>query len=197
MVSSASAQPIFTYLERYGPLTPDDKAFLSQRAQRLILPKQRTVFAEGVVCQHMYFIASGLARTHYNKDGRDVTTGFAAEGVPVTALSSFLNRQPATYGLETLEPTVLYALTYDDLRALFSQSHTFENLSRLATVEALLAMEDRLYSLQFYSAHERYERFQKAFPHLTNRVSLTHLASYIGVSLETLSRIRANLTNIK
>ena len=136
-------------------------------------------------------------RTHYNKDGRNVTTGFLTKGAFVTPLSSFLNRRPATYTLETLEPTTLYRIHYDDLRELFRRSHVFEHVSRESTLDSLAALESRLYALQFYLAQERYENFLTQFPDLVNRISLTHVASYLGISPETLSRIRANLTNVK
>lgn len=189
--------PVALCLEAYGHLTDDDWRFLLARMERLDPPKQHILCAEGTVCYHMYLLVSGLVRTHYNKDGRNVTTGFAAEGAAVTPLNSFINRRPSTYTLETLEPTTLYRLHYDDLRELFRRSHTFEHMARLMTLDSLAGLEDRLYALQFYTAQERYENFLTSFPGLINRVSLTHLASYLGVSLETLSRIRANLTNIK
>lgn len=194
---TAALHPVVRYLEPYGPLTNEDRAFLLEKTGRLNLPKQHIICAEGTVCYHMYLLADGLIRTHYNKDGRNVTTGFLTEGAIFTPLSSFLNRRSATYTIETLEPTTLYQIHYDDLRELFRRSHVFEHVSREATLNSLVALESRLYALQFYSAQERYENFLAAFPDMVNRVSLTHLASYLGISLETLSRIRSNLTNVK
>ena len=189
--------PVIRHLELYGQLSGEDRAFLIDNTERLDLPRQHIVCTEGNICYHMHFVVSGLLRGHYNKDGRNVTTGFQAEGTIITPLSSFLNRRAALFTLETLEPTVLYRMHYDDLRELFRRSHAFEHISREATLASLVDLENRLYALQFYSAQERYENFLVQFPNLINRLSLTHIASYLGVSLETLSRVRTNLTNVK
>lgn len=192
-----SIHPVVAYLSTYGELTADDRAFLLDKAEREDLPRHRIVYGEGQVCQYMYLIVKGLLRSHYNKDGRNVTTYFLTDGAFTTPLASLLNRQPSNFTLETLEPTTLYRLHYADLRTLFQRSHGFEHLSRVATLDSLMGLESRVFALQFYTAQERYTNFLTQFPGLINRVSLTHVASYLGVSLETISRIRANLTNVK
>ena len=109
----------------------------------------------------------------------------------MTALASLLHREPSLYTLETVEPTCFYALSYEKLMRLLARSHAFEHISRLAALNILLANEKWLHTQRFQSAQERYESFLIMYLALALRVSLTHVASYLGTTLETLSRIRA------
>lgn len=196
-VSFTGMNQLITSLERYGPVSDADKEFIRQRSIRREYGKHQHIIREGHVCNHIYFVLSGLTRFYYVRDGRDITSSFGVADSSLTAIDSLLSRRATRLNLETLEPTQLIALHYDDLMALYAQSHAMERTGRLITLEYLKFADDRLYALQFYTAQERYENFLVMFPDLLNRVSLTHIASYLGITLETLSRIRANLINVK
>lgn len=189
--------PIAAHLERYQPLTDEDRASLAQVAVRHDYPKHHLLMREGDVCQYLYYIADGLARNYYYKDGRDVTTWFGTNGMFLTDLDSLTNRQPSRFNIETLEPTGVYSVHHEKLAQLFAGSHALERAGRLSTLANFVILENRLFALQFHTAQERYANFLRMFPDLTNRVPLTHIASYLGITLETLSRVRANLINVK
>lgn len=99
--TTALFHPVVRHLEQYSHLTDEDRAFLLEKTGRLDLPKQHIVCAEGHVCYHIHRIASGLMRTHYNKDGRNVTTGFLAEGAIVTRAFTCPTGASATSPLPT------------------------------------------------------------------------------------------------
>ncbi len=189
--------PIVAHLERYQPLTEADKAHVTKVAVRHEYPKHHLLMREGEVCQYLYFVADGLARNYYYKDGRDVTTWFGSNGMFLTDLDSLINRQPSRFNIETLEPTGIYTVHHEKLAQLFDKSHALERAGRLSTLDNFVILENRLFALQFYTAQERYANFLRMFPGLVNRVPLMHVASYLGITLETLSRVRANLINVK
>jgi CRP-like cAMP-binding protein len=189
--------PIALHLERFQPLTNQDRAFVAQVAVRHEYPKHHLLMRAGEVCQHLYFVADGLARNFYYKDGRDVTTWFGLNGMFLTDLDSLINRQPSRFSIETLEPSGVYSIHHEKLNGLFDKSHDLERAGRLSTLDNFVILENRLFALQFHTAQERYASFLRMFPGLVNRVPLTHVASYLGITLETLSRVRASLTHVK
>lgn len=185
--------PLVAHLEQFQPLTEEERAFVAQVAVRHEYPKHHLLMRAGEVCNSLYFITDGLARNFYYKDGRDVTTWFGMNGMFLTDLDSLINRQPSRFNIETLEPSGVYSIHHDKLNRLFEQSHALERAGRLSTLNNFVILENRLFALQFYTAQERYANFQRMFPGLINRVPLMHVASYLGITLETLSRVRANL----
>ena len=189
--------PIVSLLEHYQPLSDGDRSFIERVSVRHEYPKHQVLLQEGQVCNYLFFVADGLARNFYYKDGRDVTTWFGTNGMFLTDLDSLINRQPSRFTIETLELTVLYTVYHENLERLFASSRALERAGRLSTLDNFVILENRLFALQFHTAQERYGNFLRMFPGLINRVPLTHIASYLGITLETLSRVRANLINIK
>lgn len=189
--------PIASHLEKFQSLTDEDREHVAQVAVRHEYPKHHLLMREGDVCNHLFFVADGLARNFYYKDGRDVTTWFGSNGMFLTDLDSLINRQPSRFNIETLEPSGVYSIHHEKLAQLFEKSHALERAGRLSTLDNFVILENRLFALQFHTAQERYANFLRMFPGLINRVPLTHVASYLGITLETLSRVRANLINVK
>ncbi|WP_461053636.1 Crp/Fnr family transcriptional regulator [Spirosoma arcticum] len=189
--------PIASHLEKFQPLTDADRAFVAEVAVRHDYPKHYLLMRAGEVCNYLYFVADGRARNFYYKDGRDVTTWFGTNGMFLTDLDSLINRQPSRFNIETLEPTGVYSVHHEKLAQLFERSHALERAGRLSTLDNFVILENRLFALQFHTAQERYTNFLRMFPGLINRVPLTHIASYLGITLETLSRVRANLIHVK
>ncbi|WP_052732471.1 Crp/Fnr family transcriptional regulator [Hymenobacter terrenus] len=184
-------ESLLAYLESYGPLPDADKDFIAEHLTLRDYPKHGIVLQAGNVCRQMYYLESGLVRYCYLKEGKDITASFAGANMSMTVLDSLVNRSPSPYTIEALEPTRLYSLAYDDLTPLFARSHAFEHISRLATLDIFLMGERWMYTQRFQSAHERYESFLTMYASFAHRVPLTHVASYLGITLETLSRIRA------
>ena len=184
-------QPLFSFLEDVNRLPEEAKVLILEKTRIKHYPKGHLLFREGQVCQYMYFMASGLARIFHCKDDKEVIDWLATSGNPFTAIDSFYSRQPSRYNIEILENSELYAFLYEDLEELYRQFHAFERIGRLITQEQFLILQERVDMIQFQNAQQRYETFLKRFPNLQNRLQLTHIASYLGISLETLSRIRA------
>lgn len=197
-------QPLFTYLERYHPLADEEKELLASHLSWHEYAKHDIILREGSVCRHLYYIEAGLTRCYHYRDGRDITTWFGSAGALFTVIDSLLGHTASRFTLCALEPTQVCAVPYAEVLRLYARSHALERIGRLITLDGFVQMGERINELQFHSAHDRYERFCAQFPELAMRVPLTHIASYLGITLETLSRVRAgsrtsspNLINVK
>lgn len=154
-------------------------------------PKHHLLHQEGTICNHIYFIETGIARSYYHKDGKDITAHFAVENGGVTAIDSFIQRKKSRYNIEILEDAVVHSMTHYDIHALLDQNPTYEKFVRLFLEQIYIDLAERVEDLLFYNAKNRYDNLMLKNPSLFQRVNLGHIASYIGVTQETLSRIRA------
>lgn len=154
-------------------------------------PKHHLLHEEGTICKHLYFIETGIARSFYHKDGKDITAHFALSNGGITAIDSFIQRKKSRYNIEILEDAVVHSMVHDDIHALLDQKPVYEKFVRLFLEQIYIDLAERVEDLLFYNAKERYDNLMIKNPNLSQRVNLGHIASYIGVTQETLSRIRA------
>jgi len=146
---------------------------------------------ENTVCNYVYFVEKGLTRTFYYKGGKDVTDWFSPENTFACSIVSFISRKPDRREIELLEPSVLWALHYNDLENLCVKHHEIERLTRHLVSSGLVQLQQRFDDLHFSPASQRYQTLMETNPSLIQRVPLGMIASYLGVTQETLSRIRA------
>jgi len=156
--------------------------------------KRKTLLQnEGKVCDHIYFIEKGLARTFYYKDGKDVTYWIAAENDFVGAMGSFFSRAISNKCVETLEDSILWVFDHDKLEALYANSKELEKMGRLFANYGITLLEKRFDDFHFMTARQRYKLLLSNHPQIVQRVSLGVIASYLGITQETLSRIRGRI----
>lgn len=155
--------------------------------------KNEILVREGQICSKLYFIEKGVGRSYYLKeDGKEITQWFFIDGKIMSSIESFFQQVPSIYYLEMLEDSEIYSITRERLDMLFARYHNMEKFGRLLSTEMLTRVVNKLNALQFQSARERYEYMLKEFPDISTRVSLGFIASYLGMTQETLSRIRRN-----
>ncbi|MFC0182885.1 cAMP-binding domain of CRP or a regulatory subunit of cAMP-dependent protein kinases [Pseudarcicella hirudinis] len=182
---------LFRYFDQFTQLNARIQEVLSGLIEEVHLPKKHLLFEQGSICKDLYFIEKGAARIFYVKDGKDVTTSFGFEGRIVSAFDSIFSRNPSNYNIELLEDSKIYKLHFPDVENLFNNFPQIERLWRNIITDNFMLVEERLKLLQFNTAKEKYDQLLNQVPDIINRVSVTHLASYLGVAQETLSRIRA------
>jgi CRP-like cAMP-binding protein len=183
-------QKLLDVFRGIGQLKPaEEKTFLSAIQKKEYLPKV-LLQDHDKISDKIYFVEQGLARTYYYKDGKDVTYWLAPEGEFVGSMGSFFMREPSNKIVETLEPCMLWEFEYFTLEKLFLSSNEFARIGRQFAYYGISLMEKRLDSLHFNSAKERYLILINERPEILQRVSLGIIASYLGVTQETLSRIR-------
>ena len=183
----------FEYITHLCFLSEESKEMLAKVLQPTEVKKGHELLRPGSICHNLYFIEEGLTRTWYLKDGKDVTDWISAENSFAVSLISFITRQPDRRGIEALEPSKLWSISYYDLENLYKVSHEIERLGRLLISHGIVQVQQRFDDLHFYTARERYEKLVKEHPSLINRVPVGMIASFLGISRETLSRIRSAL----
>ena len=182
---------INTISNKYAPLNSECKSEFFNNSKFLTLKKGEVLVKEGQYSDKAYFIVSGGTRAYYLNDGKDITDWFAFENDFICAINSFFQDIPSPHFIEVLEDTELLVISREDVMKLSDQYHDFERLTNRVATRTLLKLQARIVSIQFQSAEQRYQNILLAYPNITQRVPLTHIASYIGITLETLSRIRS------
>ena len=186
-------QRLFTHLREYHSLSPEAENALLDCFKQEVLPKNELLLAEGKICRHLYFLEQGALRGFYNLDGKEITYWFAFEEDFVTSFHSFTTQQPAVENIQLLEGSILWSISKETLTDLFNRFHEIERLVRIAYEKYYIRLEERFVNAQFKTAAERYEQLLQQTPHILERVPLGQVASYLGISQETLSRIRSRI----
>ena len=148
----------------------------------------------GAVHTHIGFVGSGLIRTFYTDDrGNEITVRFAAEGSYVTHYAAFLQQAVSPYTCQCLEKSEVVNLSFAHMQACYQRFPETERLGRLIAEQVLVAQNSRIEAFLFSNAEQRYLHFIQSQPGLFQRVSLSFLASYLGIERPSLSRIRKKL----
>lgn len=152
--------------------------------------KGDTIIKGGRVNTRMYFLEQGTCRSFFNKDNKEITYWIYPQNNVVTTWNSFINQTIATESFEAIETCKLCSLTYDQWNSLMQKHSEFETFYRIL-LEGQIAGIDEFYKGYFFmTAKEKYDLLITAFPNVTQIANLKHIASMLGVSQETLSRIR-------
>jgi len=148
------------------------------------------VLRSGKICNHLFYVRKGLMRGYYLLEEKEVTNWIASEHDFCTSYYGFILHAASYETIECLEATEVEALSFDVVQQLYALFPETERAGRLILEEYYLRLEERLISIQFKSARERYEQLLKLRPELVRRAPLGAIASYLGMTQETLSRIR-------
>ena len=176
---------------RYCTLTPKGIDTLSQILVPFKVPKGEELMHEGEVCKYMYYVDRGMVRQFYYKNNRDVTEHFSYEGRIVICIESFLKQIPSRLIVEALENSWLYGIPYDALHELIETDKEIERFYRKVLEHALISSQEHADSQRFENASERYLRLLKTKPEIILRAPMVHVASFLQMTPETLSRVRA------
>ncbi|MGG7437760.1 Crp/Fnr family transcriptional regulator [Chryseobacterium arthrosphaerae] len=161
------------------------------KLQKEELSKNTILVKPGHTCQHIYFIEKGAARIFYYKEEKDITDGFRGEETLLLSIISFIRQKPDKRGIELLDDCVLWKLSYDDLEELSEQFPDIQYLYRMIMSSVLIMTQNRIDRMLFQSAEERYDDFIKSHPRAAELLTLGMIASFLGITQETLSRIRS------
>ncbi len=175
----------------YYPLTKECQLELLGAIKISTLKKGSILVREGQYADKSYYMIEGCARAFYLKDGNDISDWFAFENDFISSIVSFFNNEPSPHYIELLEDSIIFELTREKVEALSDQFHDFERLIRVVVTKTMLGQRARITSILFQRAEQRYRELLKIYPNITQRVALTHISSYLGITLETLSRIRS------
>jgi CRP-like cAMP-binding protein len=139
----------------------------------------------------LYFIEKGLARNYFIEDDKELTDDIIIDGELLVAFSSFVSRKPSNEQIELLEDSILYAIHYQDLQELYRQYPIMDRVGRLVAEHHYMSLASQAYLLKFSNSETRYRRLVERKPTIILRAPIGIIASYLGMKIETLSRIRS------
>lgn len=174
----------------YCTLTPNGVDTLASILIPMKFQKGETVLEEGKVCKDLYFVEKGMVRQYYYKNNKDVTEHFSFEGRIVFCIESFLKQEPSRLIVEALENSKLYAIPYDDLHNLMIRNQEIDMLYRKILEHVAISSQEHADSQRFENAAERYDRLLREKPEIVLRAPMVHIASFLQMTPETLSRVR-------
>ena len=166
---------------------------LAERSATVSYPKGHRILRAGKTEPNVYFLRRGIARAYMPVKGRDVTFWIGQEGDAIVSLKSYVDNAPGYETVELMEDSDLYVLSRRELDGLFREDVHVANWGRKFAESEFLKTEQRLISLLFTTATERYTELIKGNPGLLQRIPLESLASYLGITPVSLSRIRARI----
>jgi len=182
---------LFAHFEKYIKLNDELKAALTNKLSFVTFKKGTLVHDAAKVCTKSYFIQKGLFRTYFIKDGKEISEYFPAEEEWSNSPKSFRTRKVDIYYIDTIEDTEAYCLHVNDLVELFDTFPEMERYARLSMGTVFGHLMERITSMRFSTAKEKYQHFLTTYHDIHHRIPLGMIASYLGITQETLSRIRA------
>ena len=185
---------LFYYFEQFQKLSSSDKEAIKTCCTIRKVNKHDILEEVGTTSRTLYFVKSGAVRIFYYKGDIEVTEYFALSNSLVTRVRSMLTQKVSLKGIQILETAELVAINSAKFFKLCDSSRNIERLFRLLLEASLLDVVERLESIQFHSAQERYNNLIENH-HLLQKVPLKYIASYLGITQVSLSRIRANHSN--
>jgi|TARA_B110000259_G_scaffold52095_1_gene61279 CRP-like cAMP-binding protein len=182
---------ILEHFEKFIPLSENLKSELTKKLNYIVFKKGEIVLNANQVCTESYFINKGILRTYFLKDGKEISEYFCGIDEWVNSPKSFMQRKKDIYYIDAIENTDAYFINVNDLVYLFDNFPEMERYARLSMGSVFGHFMERITSMRFTSAKERYTHFQKTYSDIYHRIPLGMVASYLGITQETLSRIRA------
>ena len=184
-------QHCLQFFQQIYPLKDESVAAILSIFSEENFSKKDFLVRQGNTSTKLYFIYAGCVREYFeDANANEVNTWFGFENSIAISTYSFFSQKPSLTHIQAIEDIKTIVIKYEDLQRLFDQFHDIERLGRLIVEQYLVQIEEMKIILQTLSARERYEFIITNKPEIIQRIPLKHLASFLGIQLETLSRVR-------
>ncbi|WP_286966952.1 Crp/Fnr family transcriptional regulator [Flavobacterium sp. UBA4854] len=149
----------------------------------------------GKISNKIFFIVEGLARVYYLKDGKEITTYLSCDEGFIASYSSFINQSVSFESIQCIEDCEVLSITFEKMQFLYNEIPNWERVGRILAEQNYLCMADRVLKLQMIPAKEKYQTFLTSAPaKIIQRTPLIYIASFLGITPESLSRIRQDIS---
>lgn len=194
-------KPIKAYTDALKKVYPDFNSdeinFICNKVTVTKLQAKKLYVMAGEIQKNIGFVFRGLLRIFYINDaGEEITVAFVKENHHAADYSAFINQNPSKYYIQALESSLLVNVSFNLIQECYSRYKNFEKYGRLIAEKHLTKRQNRIESFLFENAEQRYLNFISYNKEILNRISLTHLSSFLGIKRQTLTRIRKKLTQI-
>ncbi|MCW8310484.1 Crp/Fnr family transcriptional regulator [Sphingobacterium thalpophilum] len=180
-------------LQSYHFMNPDSSAKIEQISKKLVCKRNSILVQQDKIQHSIYFLGSGLARVYYETSERQITLDFVSPGGTLISMNSYVHGTAGYENIDLLEESTVYQIDQEQLFELYESDIAIANWGRKMAELEFIKAEQRSMSKLFSTAQERYAELLKKYPQYIQRIKLGYIASYLGVSQVTLSRIRANI----
>ena len=194
MIATVSLRNVLQKIQSLYPLSPEALQLLVSHLEPISLPKGHQLFKEGRTGTQLYLIEQGIARAFSVRENKEITYWFGSEGDVAMSYYSYYANKPGYETVELLEDSMLYSISQENLQTLYSTNIEIANWGRKLAEFELIRTEQIFMTRQSLPAATRYQQLLEQNPQLIRRVQLGYIASYLGVTQVTLSRIRAGNT---
>ncbi|MBP3835228.1 MAG: Crp/Fnr family transcriptional regulator [Prevotella sp.] len=177
---------------KYSTMTHEELDILEQILVPMKFAKGEMILREGEVCKHIYHIDRGLVRQFYYKADKELTEHIGIDNSIVMCIESLFREEPTYLQIEALEPTVIYALPKKRLEEVALHNVNIQILYRKILEESLILSQVHADLVRFETAYDRYMKMCRLMPQVVLRAPLIYIASYLQMTPETLSRVRAS-----
>lgn len=190
--SSLVMKNIINKIKQVYPVSDEALQALQDNLEERYYPKDTCVVQSGVTDRLVYFIEEGITRSVFYHNGEDTTTWFSQEGDITFGMDSLYYKQPSIESIETLSDCKMYVIDIDKLNELYEKYIDIANWGRILHQDVNKELSHMFVERLQLTPKERYEQFNRHYPGLINRVKLKYVATFLGISIYTLSRVRAD-----
>lgn len=186
-------EALLSYLSSIHPLSDGLVAYLGETLKSKEFPRKAYLLKAGHISRNIYFISKGLLRCYYMRDGHDISSWFMKEGDVMISVESFFLQKESYESIQALEDTTVHYISYEELQTIYRRFPEFNFIGRVLTERYYIQSEQRLYSLRMMRSQGKYDYLMEHHPELVLRVPAKHLASYLGLTEVTLSKIKGRM----
>ncbi|MBW8244918.1 Crp/Fnr family transcriptional regulator [Muricauda oceani] len=181
---------IILFLNSIYPLSPSLKNYLVEHIKSCYFEKNQFICKAGEVCDRLYLIKKGMVRGYFESDGMELTTWVDTENEVFTSITGFFRNQPCQENIQSLEETHCDYMEYEDYKYCLNNFPEMRHINRILLEEYYILAEQRVYLARIPNAQKRLTYYmEKMKPQIVERIPRKHLASYLAIRPETLSRL--------
>lgn len=182
--------PFIKELKKYGPISSEAERAIELKTKRFLKKKNEHFLKQGQVFSSYFVVSKGIFRAYFHRNEKEVNTWFGAENQIFGSILPVYANKPSPENIQFLEDSELYAISIEDFNELYFAYPELNRVGRKIAEELCIILEERINSLHTETAQERYQSLISWQPYLLQPVNLGHIASFLGITQETLSRIR-------